>query len=744
MATQYRCGSDRRRRLVRESMSLNGIDYLVIEPDQATIRVHFLHDLPGSGPGAIPSQPVAGLTAANVLVDGGTRIEPIAVTGVATAGAVLTVTVDRPGDFSEYRLSVVDDDPDRSPLAGFDPQLSAIRFTFKVDCPTGFDCVSDEDCPPGSLDEAEIDYLAKDYASFRRLMLDRMAVVAPDWHERNPADLQVALVELLAFVGDRLSYFQDAVATEAYLGTARRRDSVRRHARLLDYRMHDGCNARTWIHVAVDGGAPVEVPAGTVIVERTDPAQDAILSAPELATVLAREAPIVFETRATITARGAHNEIPLHPWSEIGCCLPIGATRATLRNDAGKPLALAAGECLLFEEIKGPSGEAADADPAHRQVVRLSHVVDARPGQPAGSLTDELDGTHIVEVEWDPRDALTFPLCLSAIADDGTTVNADLSVARGNLVLADHGLKTPVALIPDEAPIGRSFRPILDAGPVACGEAVDPRAAASAALVQDPARALPLVELAGDGATWAPQKDLLGSGPYAAEFVAEVAESGPARLRFGDGASGRRPSEGSTFSAVARIGNGTLGNVGPDTLTRVRWEGGGIAVRNPVAGDRRDGPRVRRLGPAPRAAAPSAARSGPSPRPTMRRSRCVARRSARRRAGSAGPAAGTPRSSRPTGRAARRSTRCSAPASSSTSTCSGWPASISPWTARSTSRWTSSSWSARSQITSPAKSSAGSSMRSRGAASRPASSASSIPTTGRSGSRSSSASCTGR
>ena len=512
-----------------------------------------------------------------------TRIEPIAVTGVATAGAILTVTVDRPGDFSEYRLSVVDDDPDRSPLAGFDPQLSAIRFTFKVDCPTGFDCVSDEDCPPGSLDEAEIDYLAKDYASFRRLMLDRMAVVAPDWHERNPADLQVALVELLAFVGDRLSYFQDAVATEAYLGTARRRDSVRRHARLLDYRMHDGCNARTWIHVAVDGGAPVEVPAGTVIVERTDPAQDAILSAPELATVLAREAPIVFETRATITARGAHNEIPLHPWSEIGCCLPIGATRATLRNDAGKPLALMAGECLLFEEIKGPSGEAADADPAHRQVVRLSRVVDARPGQPAGSLTDELDGTHIVEVEWDPRDALTFPLCLSAIADDGTTVNADLSVARGNLVLADHGLKTPVALIPDEAPIGRSFRPILDAGPVACGEAVDPRAAASAALVQDPARALPLVELAGDGATWAPQKDLLGSGPYAAEFVAEVAESGPARLRFGDGASGRRPSEGSTFSAVARIGNGTLGNVGSDTLTRVRWEGGGIAVRNPVA-----------------------------------------------------------------------------------------------------------------------------------------------------------------
>ena len=66
----------------------------------------------------------------------------------------------------------------------------------------------------------------------------------PDWRERNPADLGVALVELLAYVGDHLSYRQDAVATEAYLGTARRRVSVRRHARLVDYRMHDGCNAR--------------------------------------------------------------------------------------------------------------------------------------------------------------------------------------------------------------------------------------------------------------------------------------------------------------------------------------------------------------------------------------------------------------------------------------------------------------------------------------------------------------------
>ena len=72
----------------------------------------------------------------------------------------------------------------------------------------------------------------------------------PAWQERSPADIGIALVELLAYAGDQLSYYQDAVATEAYLGTARRRVSVRRHARLLDYPMHDGCNARAWVFFA--------------------------------------------------------------------------------------------------------------------------------------------------------------------------------------------------------------------------------------------------------------------------------------------------------------------------------------------------------------------------------------------------------------------------------------------------------------------------------------------------------------
>ena len=74
-------------------------------------------------------------------------------------------------------------------------------------------------------------YAVKDYPGFLGLMLNRLRLTLPGWQEQSPADMGMMLVELLAYAADYLSYDQDAVATEAYLGTARRRISARRHAR---------------------------------------------------------------------------------------------------------------------------------------------------------------------------------------------------------------------------------------------------------------------------------------------------------------------------------------------------------------------------------------------------------------------------------------------------------------------------------------------------------------------------------
>ena len=208
--------------------------------------MHFVHPL-----ALVPAAP---LQAVNVEIRGGGRIRDPQVTGVTWTGDVLSVDVAAPGDFSIYTLRLVANAGVGAPPAGIDPALAQIDFRFKVDCPSDFDCKPPTTACPSLRVAPVIDYLARDYTSFRRLMLDRLAALMPNWRERNPADLWVTLAEAVAFRGDELSYYQDAVATEAYLGTARQRVSVRRHTRLLDYAFHDGCNARVWI--AFDDARP--------------------------------------------------------------------------------------------------------------------------------------------------------------------------------------------------------------------------------------------------------------------------------------------------------------------------------------------------------------------------------------------------------------------------------------------------------------------------------------------------------
>jgi hypothetical protein len=570
MAAQYHCGNERRRAAVRDAVppTVNGIDHLEVRPGQTVLDVTFLHPLP-VGPAA--------LTAGNVAVVGGTRVRDVRILGVVTAGRVLTVTVDRPGDYSTYTLRLGRPDAD-GPPPGFDPQLSDVRFSFKADCPSPFDCYVEPACPPEAMPEPEIDYLAKDYASFRLLMLDRLTALLPDWTERNPADAQVALVELLAYVADHLSYYQDAVATEAYLGTARKRVSVRRHARLLDYRVDEGSNSRAWVVLEVTPGGPSDgatVAPGTAFLSAgSDPGP--VVHPDDLALALAQPS-VFFEAVHAATLRSAHNRIRFHTWSDTECCLPAGATRATLRN--APPLALAEGDVVVLEEVRSPAtGAEADADAGHRHAVRLTTVV---PG------VDPLDGAPVMEVVWSVTDALPFPLCVSALVaePDGTLVLADVAVARGNVVLVDHGRTiTGEALRPARVPTGEPYRPRLTSGPLTFRRPFDLAAPAAVAVGGGDHRLpRPDITLSGEGSTWHPRFDLLASDRFRAEFAVEMEADGTAHLRFGDDDRGRQPQEGSSFEATYRVGNGRAGNVGAEAITRIVSSVTGIdRVRNPL------------------------------------------------------------------------------------------------------------------------------------------------------------------
>jgi Baseplate J-like protein len=697
MKTPELCDEDLRRQLVRDPRDakgrpdLNGIDFVEISDDQLTLRVYFLAKAPDP------------ISKNNVVISGGRRVTGIKVTHIdvcRTAGKdlddCLKITVDKPGDFSDYTLRFVETDkrgrPTDRPLRGFDPRFADIIFSFKIGCKSDLDCLPVHVCQPRQLPQPEISYLAKDYSSFRQIILDRLSLIMPDWRERHVPDLGIALVEVLAYAGDHLSYYQDAVATEAYLDTARQRISVRRHARLVDYLMHEGCNARAWVFVEMLRQETVTLKKDEVafitVHNSALPETDRMLNHDRLRSLnLQLEDFEVFEAMGAdeISLFEFHNEIKLYTWGDFECCLPRGATSATLADEywpVEKPpppqdecgddddpdqqsygekrhhpddnnpdqkdheekrhhpdhgdsepkrkLNLRAGDVLIFEEIINPgTGEAADVDPAHRHAVLLTRV----------SLDkDNLNGQPVVEIEWGADDALPFPLCLSAIGNAPDCERLEnVTIARGNIVLVDHGRTIGRSVVDDEGPedlgsvparetlaecsctscipevavVPGLFRPGLKEGPLTFSqplplnaytpdESEDPdedhcpaKAQSAASLVQqDPRQALPQITLrsllAGDPAVIGlqPRYDLLSSGADDNDYVVEMDNQARARLRFGDGEMGRAPQSGEHFVASYRVGNGAAGNVGAEAISHIvlknTFSGITLRPRNPL------------------------------------------------------------------------------------------------------------------------------------------------------------------
>jgi predicted phage baseplate assembly protein len=146
-----------------------------------------------------------------------------------------------------------------------------------------------------------------------------------------------------------------------------------------------------------------------------------------------------------------------------------------------------------------------------------------------------------------------------------------LAVARGNVLLADHGRTITDSDIetldvPDSA---SPFRPTLEGQNLTYSVALSPDPpAASGSLHQDPREALPAIQLTeDDGHIWEPVLDLLNSDRFARAFVIEPNNDREAVLRFGDGTKGRMPEEGDALDAAYRVGNGLEGNLGRDSLS---------------------------------------------------------------------------------------------------------------------------------------------------------------------------------
>ena len=639
----YTCCDSARRAVLLAQSVYNGIDYLEVAegPDgpQTALYVYFLHPL-------TPGQ----LQLKNILICGGERITNIQVASVVEGSSLspppvstecqagsppdgsnlLIVNVTAAGDFSPYKLRLVASVNAPSgamqPPPYFDPIYSEITFSFKAGCPSWFDCEQPTVCPPQVSATPNFSYLAKDFASFRSLMLDRMSTIIPAWSERNPADLGIVLIELLAYVGDYLSYQQDSVATEAYLATARRRTSVRRHVKLVDYPMLDGRNARAWIHFEVSAdftlnqttfnGLPQQILtqgsfSGPVVPVPSDTYNQALAENPQ-----------VFELMENASFFAAHNQMQLYAWGDRQCCLPAGSTQAWLN---GAYPNLQPGMVLIFQEAKGPqTGAPEDADPTHRCAVRLTSVNVSE--DPIGNLFAEppsVTPLPVTQITWSSADALPFAVCLSSQVEGTTPAYYDnVTVVLGNNVLADCGRTiqdetlpmvpalNPALALPAPAGCGSCaptatataapvrYNPQLASGPLVFADSYaptdsigNPVPAATAINARVLTDLLPAISLHTESSpdTWLPRLDLLESHTDSKNFVAEAEDDGTTSLRFGDGTFGMQVIPGDIFHARYRVGGGTLGNVGMDSLCRIASDDAILAsnvivsITNPIA-----------------------------------------------------------------------------------------------------------------------------------------------------------------
>ena len=162
--TRYTCCDELRRNSVAAHPTLNGIDYLEVldrdapagSPRQRTLLVRCLKPLPALG-------------VENVQLSGGERLRNVEIEWVAAASAppaaettaaeqafftalpqadhVLLVRTSAYGDYSPYGFRLQRSATDARAPRGFDPQLVEVSFSFKVECPTDFDCKPVCNCP---------------------------------------------------------------------------------------------------------------------------------------------------------------------------------------------------------------------------------------------------------------------------------------------------------------------------------------------------------------------------------------------------------------------------------------------------------------------------------------------------------------------------------------------------------------------------------------------------------------------
>jgi len=536
---------------------LNGIDFVLVTlspaaaPTEANLEVHFFND---ANLAALAAAATAhpGQIASMLPISGGERIlagpvsGQVQVTAVShSSNGVLALVVQPIGDYSVYTLTVQQ--------TGFDPILSDIDFRFRPGCFSS-DCAPRTSNTPATAGP-QIDYLAKDYASFQHTLIGAMMQRVPNWQAVSEADLDQVLIDLFAAAADELGDYQDRVMNEAYLSYARKRVSLRRHASLMDYYIHEGSQATTTLAIDTGDTGTYALPVPCRAWSGPDP------SLPNAA---------VFVSNSGQTIHGVLSRISMYTWSDVVPALAAGATSADLSfadsltaNNVAGWIQNGSLDRLLIEEWLNPStGRAADRDPQKRQILHLTNQ--------ATVLQDPLTLAWMVRVNWQEQDQLTANYCFVVQCSTGAVRN--VSMFHGNLVDMVQGLPQKAvyyasgATLPDSSsfyyetyPSGTSVCRLPNL-PALWRQSIPGGYDEPQSTVQ--VQVMPSV----GSPNWTEEHDLIHSTASDRDYVVETDENLRSLVRFGNGTNGYALPQNAVVTCTWLSGYGPDANVGADCL----------------------------------------------------------------------------------------------------------------------------------------------------------------------------------
>ena len=489
--------------------------------------------------------------------------------------AILVLTVSSVGDYSTYALSI--DTRDHGGIH-FDPVFSEIEFKFRPRC-FSIDCAPEWEPAPSPKANPVIDYMAKDFDSFRHTMISAMMKRVPGWQPTSEADLDQVLLEVFSGAADELSDYQDRVMNEAYLLTARKRVSLARHARLMDYHIHQGNQASTWLVLRFQGVEILEIPKPSSVAGE-DPTPLTVWAGSE---DMEDSAAIIFTSTVQKRMNVLFNQLGLYTWDGAVPALAAGSTSADIfpiAADGTQRLddvtahtveeLIRSGvitHLLIQERLNPGTGREAGRNRKKRQLLRLL------PGERGATIReDPVHDAYFVRVQWEEQDALKSNYCFTVDCPEGRQEN--VSSFYGNVLKLVQGRSVNVVFKgPDKPLLAENefhYQPTENSGTI-CRLPIGPLAYQETVLGGEtpPKSTLNIEVVDSEYPSWEEVISLVHSDndvETGSHFMVETDEDGKSLVRFGNGINGRALPKEAEIHCSYQVGYGPDGNIGLDKL----------------------------------------------------------------------------------------------------------------------------------------------------------------------------------